>query len=63
MYFGSAEADARSLLAGCGMPCPPIYSPMEQYMHLLDPSYEVKRRPVYADVIQLYTSLYRTCQE
>lgn len=41
VYFGDTGTKAVNLLMGAGMPCPPLYSPVEQYMRLVDPSFEV----------------------
>ncbi|KAK9808829.1 hypothetical protein WJX72_004504 [[Myrmecia] bisecta] len=41
VFFGNTNQEARDLLSAAGMPCPPLYSPVEQYMRLLDPSFEV----------------------
>lgn len=41
VYFGNTANEALSLLSSSGMPCPPLYSPVEQYMRLIDPSFEV----------------------
>lgn len=42
VYFGETGAQAQQLLAASGMPCPPLYSPLEQFMRLIDPSFEVR---------------------
>ena len=41
VYFGDASDQARAVLSGSGMPCPPLYHPVEQFMRLIDPSFEV----------------------
>ena len=43
VYFGETGAQAMQLLASSGMPCPPLYSPLEQFMRLVDPSFEVRQ--------------------
>ena len=40
VYFGETGSQAMQLLASSGMPCPPLYSPLEQFMRLIDPSFE-----------------------
>lgn len=45
VYFGDTGAQAVDLLMSAGMPCPPLYSPVEQYMRLVDPSFEVSFLP------------------
>ena len=47
MYFGDTGTQAVGLLMSAGMPCPPLYSPVEQYMRLIDPSFEVLPPAVY----------------
>ncbi|KAK9808271.1 hypothetical protein WJX73_005701 [Symbiochloris irregularis] len=41
VYFGETGAQAVQLLGSAGMPCPPLYSPLEQFMRLIDPTFEV----------------------
>lgn len=41
VYHGGANEQAMAMLGGSGMPCPPLYHPIEQYMRLIDPSFEV----------------------
>lgn len=41
VYHGGANEEAMAMLGGSGMPCPPLYHPIEQYMRLIDPSFEV----------------------
>ena len=41
VYHGGANEQAMGMLGGSGMPCPPLYHPIEQYMRLIDPSFEV----------------------
>lgn len=41
VYFGDSNEQARAVLGGSGMPCPPLYHPVEQFMRLIDPSFEV----------------------
>eukprot|EP00891_Asterochloris_glomerata_P004825 jgi/Astpho2/4825/Aster-07523 len=41
VFFGSTGHDAVQLLTSAGMPCPPLYSPVEQFMRLIDPTFEV----------------------
>ena len=41
VYFGGTGVQAVQLLGNAGMPCPPLYSPLEQFMHLIDPTFEV----------------------
>lgn len=41
VYFGDSGSQALELLSAAGMPCPPIYSPLEQFYRLVDPSFEV----------------------
>ncbi len=41
VYFGNTSAQALDLLTAAGMPCPPLYSPVEQYMRLVDNTFEV----------------------
>ena len=41
VYFGETGAQAVQLLGAAGMPCPPLYSPLEQFMRLIDPTFEV----------------------
>ena len=41
VYFGETGAQAVQLLGASGMPCPPLYSPLEQFMRLIDPTFEV----------------------
>ena len=41
VYFGETGAQAVKLLGDAGMPCPPLYSPLEQFMRLIDPTFEV----------------------
>lgn len=43
VFFGSTGHDAVQLLTSAGMPCPPLYSPVEQFMRLIDPTFEVSR--------------------
>ena len=42
VYHGGSSEQAMAVLAGSGMPCPPLYHPIEQYMRLIDPSFEVR---------------------
>lgn len=42
VYFGDSSEQARAVLNGSGMPCPPLYHPVEQFMRLIDPSFEVR---------------------
>lgn len=41
VYHGGSSEQAMAVLGGSGMPCPPLYHPIEQYMRLIDPSFEV----------------------
>lgn len=41
VYHGGSSEQAMAMLGGSGMPCPPLYHPIEQYMRLIDPSFEV----------------------
>ena len=41
VYFGDTGGQAMGLLASAGMPCPPLYSPVEQYIRLVDNTFEV----------------------
>lgn len=41
VYFGDTGSQAMSLLSTAGMPCPPLYSPVEQYIRLIDNTFEV----------------------
>ena len=41
VYHGGSSDQAMAVLGGSGMPCPPLYHPIEQYMRLIDPSFEV----------------------
>lgn len=41
VYFGDSGSQAMDLLLAAGMPCPPLYSPVEQYMRLVDNTFEV----------------------
>lgn len=41
VYHGGSNEQAMAVLGGSGMPCPPLYHPIEQYMRLIDPSFEV----------------------
>lgn len=41
VYFGDTGSQAMSLLSTAGMPCPPLYSPVEQYIRLIDDTFEV----------------------
>ncbi|DBA90502.1 TPA: hypothetical protein ACH3X1_003765 [Trebouxia sp. C0004] len=41
VYHGGANEQTMAMLGGSGMPCPPLYHPIEQYMRLIDPSFEV----------------------
>ena len=50
VYFGDTGTQAVGLLMSAGMPCPPLYSPVEQYMRLIDPSFEVLPPVVYPPV-------------
>lgn len=40
VYFGDTGTQAMRLLASAGMPCPPLYSPVEQYIRLVDSTFE-----------------------
>lgn len=40
VYFGDTGGQAMSLLSSAGMPCPPLYSPVEQYIRLVDSTFE-----------------------
>lgn len=46
VYFGEAGSEAAGLLKSAGLPCPALYSPVEQFMRLIDPSFEVCFSPV-----------------
>ena len=41
VYFGDTGSQAMKLLGTAGMPCPPLYSPVEQYIRLVDSTFEV----------------------
>lgn len=45
VYHGGSSEQALAVLGGSGMPCPPLYHPIEQYMRLIDPSFEVGPLP------------------
>ena len=45
VYHGGSNEQAMAVLGGSGMPCPPLYHPIEQYMRLIDPSFEVSPLP------------------
>ena len=53
VYFGDASDQARAVLSGSGMPCPPLYHPVEQFMRLIDPSFEVSLRHSVCDLIRV----------
>lgn len=42
VYFGDTGSQAMGLLSSAGMPCPPLYSPVEQYIRLVDNTFEVR---------------------
>ena len=59
VFFGSTGHDAVQLLTSAGMPCPPLYSPVEQFMRLIDPTFEVSPDMFRCALVQvpgLYTS-------
>ena len=41
VFHGDSKDQALAMLGASGMPCPPLYHPIEQYMRLIDPSFEV----------------------
>lgn len=52
VYQGGANEQAMAVLGGSGMPCPPLYHPIEQYMRLIDPSFEVSLTAHMCTVLQ-----------
>ena len=55
VYHGGSNEQAMAMLGGSGMPCPPLYHPIEQYMRLIDPSFEVSCSLLCLPICVLYS--------
>ena len=61
VYHGGSNKQAMGMLGGSGMPCPPLYHPIEQYMRLIDPSFEVSYATLHPIYFCTYALLHRCC--
>ena len=62
VYHGGSNEQAMAVLGGSGMPCPPLYHPIEQYMRLIDPSFEVSPLLLSSPLLAFLAGLAANCR-